>query len=166
MSWQRNFLFTKNNAVVIYCKANLLDLVLLEKLEKDCFPTNAFNRRLIKSLLINPKSVIIKAVTPSGKTVGDIIGVIKKENSIPVGRIFSLCVIEAYRKKGIATHLLKMMEEEFCLRGIKKIRLEVSTRNSVARLFYKRHGYLTTSSILSKFYNDGTDAIVMRKNFL
>jgi len=150
--------------VVNYCKANLLDLLAIEQLEKDCFPTEAFNRRLIKNLLINTKSVIIKATEPSGEIVGNIIGTTKRENCISVGRIFSLCVLDEYRKKGIATRLVQLLEEEFSLRGIKKIRLEVSTHNNIARMFYERHGYQMTNNILPNYYNDGTDGVVISKN--
>ena len=150
--------------MVNYCKANLLDLLAIEQLEKDCFPTEAFNRRLIKNLLINTKSVIIKATEPSEEIVGNIIGTTKRENCISVGRIFSLCVLDEYRKKGIATRLVQLLEEEFRLRDIRKIRLEVSTLNNGARTFYERLGYHTTSNILPHFYHDGTDAMVMRKD--
>ena len=150
--------------MVNYCKANLLDLLAIEQLEKDCFPTEAFNRRLIKNLLINTKSVIIKATEPSGEIVGNIIGTTKRENCISVGRIFSLCVLDEYRKKGIATRLVQLLEEEFSLRGIKKIRLEVSTHNNIARMFYERHGYQMTNNILPNYYNDGTDGVVISKN--
>ena len=147
-----------------YCKANLLDLLAIEQLEKDCFPTEAFNRHLIKNLLTNTKSVIIKATEPSVEIVGNIIGSTKRENCISVGRIFSLCVLDVYRKKGIATRLVRLLEEEFSLRGIKKIRLEVSIHNTIAQQFYKRLGYSMSTIVLPGFYNDGTDALVMFKN--
>ena len=150
--------------MVNYCKANLFDLLAIEQLEKDCFPTEAFNRRLIKNLLINTKSVIIKATEPSREIVGTIIGTTKRGNCISVGRIFSLCVLDEYRKKGIATRLVQLLEEEFSLRGIKKIRLEVSTHNNIARMFYERHGYQMTNNILPNYYNDGTDGVVISKN--
>jgi ribosomal protein S18 acetylase RimI-like enzyme len=149
---------------VNYCKANLLDLLAIEQLEKDCFPTEAFNRRLIKNLLINTKSFIIKATTPAEKIIGNIIGITRKENNVSVGRIFSLCVLGKYRKKGVASRLVQLLEEEFCLRDIKKIWLEVSTLNNVARAFYERLGYQVTSDILPHFYHDGTDACVMIKS--
>ena len=147
-----------------YCKATLLDLFALEQLEKDCFQAEAFSRRLIKNLLINTKSAVFKAAEPTGKIIGNIIGTTKKENSASVGRIFSLCVLAGHRKSGVATRLVQLLEEEFRLRGIRKIRLEVSTRNNVARTFYERLGYHTTSNILPHFYHDGTDAMVMRKD--
>ena len=147
-----------------YCKANLLDLLAIEQLEKDCFPTEAFSRRLIKNLFLSAKSVIIKATEPAGKVIGNIIGIIKKENSTSLGRIFSLCILDEYRKKGIATRLVQLLEEEFSLRGIKKIRLEVSTHNTIAQQFYKRLGYSMSTIVLPGFYNDGTDALVMFKN--
>ena len=152
--------------MVNYCKANLLDLFPIEQMEKDCFSAEAFNRHIIKNLLINPKSIIIKATTPSGKIIGNIIGITKKENNSPAGKIYSLCVLKKYRGKGIATHLVQLLEDEFYLHGIKKIKLEVSTSNTIAQRFYKRHGYRRTDVILPEFYNDGSDAFVMSKNLL
>lgn len=150
--------------MVNYCKASLLDLLAIEQLEKDCFPTEAFNRRLIKNLLINTKSFIIKATEPTGEIIGNIIGIIKKENSTSLGRIFSLCVLDDHRKNGIATSLVQHLEEEFYIRGIKKIRLEVSTHNNIARIFYERQGYQATTTIFRDYYHDGTAAMVMRKD--
>lgn len=150
--------------MVNYCKANLLDLLAIEQLEKDCFPTEAFSRRLIKNLFLSAKSVIIKATEPAGKVIGNIIGIIKKEHSTSLGRIFSLCILDEYRKKGIATRLVQLLEEEFSLRGIKKIGLEVSIHNTIAQQFYKRLGYSISTIVLPGFYNDSTDAFVMFKN--
>ena len=147
-----------------YCKATLLDLFALEQLEKDCFQAEAFSRRLIKNLLINTKSAVFKATEPTGKIIGNIIGTTKKENSASVGRIFSLCVLAGHRKSGVATRLVQLLEEEFRLRGIRKIRLEVSMRNNIALMFYERLGYQMTSDILPHFYHDGTSAMVMRKD--
>jgi ribosomal protein S18 acetylase RimI-like enzyme len=150
--------------VVEYCKTSLLDLFALEQLEKDCFQAEAFGRRLIKNLLVSPKSAVFKATEPTGKIIGNIIGTTKKEDSASVGRIFSLCVLAGHRKSGVATRLVQLLEEEFRLRGIRKIRLEVNTLNNVARTFYERLGYRTTSTVLPHFYHDGTDAMVMRKD--
>jgi len=150
--------------LVNYCKATLLDLFALEELEKDCFQAEAFSRRLIKNLLINTKSAVFKATEPTGKIIGNIIGTTKKENSASVGRIFSLCVLAGHRKSGVATRLVQHLEEEFRLRGIRKIRLEVSMRNNIARMFYERLEYQMTSDILPHFYHDGTSAMVMRKD--
>ncbi len=141
-----------------------MDLLAIEQLEKDCFPEEAFHRRLIKNLLVNPKSIVIKAITPSGKIIGNIIGITKKENNLLAGRIYSLCVLGKYREKGIATRLVQLMEEEFSLNGIKKIKLEVSTSNTIAQRFYKQLGYRRTDVILPKFYNDGSGALVMGKH--
>jgi ribosomal protein S18 acetylase RimI-like enzyme len=149
--------------VVRYCRANLLDLLFLERLERNCFADEAFSRRLIKNLLVNPRSVVFKATTPAGEIVGTIIGVFKKEQVILTGRIFSLCVLEPYRKSGIATHLLHLLEEECRFLKVGQIRLEVGVLNTVAQRFYVQQGYLQTPVILPGFYRDGTDALVMLK---
>lgn len=147
-----------------YCKANLLDLLAIEQLEKDCFPTEAFNRRLIKNLLVNANAVVYKATVPTGKTIGNIVGITKKENSASAGRIFSLCVLGEYRKKGVATQLVRLLEEAFRSRGIRHVNLEVSACNNTAQSFYKRCGYSMTQRVLANFYNDGSDACVMTKD--
>lgn len=149
--------------MVNYCRANLLDLLAIEQLEKDCFPSEAFSRRLIKNLLVNTKSFIVKATIPAEKIVGNIIGITRRENNVSVGRIFSLCVLEEYRKKGIASQLVWLIEEAFYSRGIREIRLEVSILNDTAQLFYKRCGYRMTRNVLKNFYHDGSDACVMIK---
>ncbi len=150
-----------------YSKASLLDLFALGQLEEACFPTEAFSRCLIKNLLVSAHAVVFKATEatePTEGIVGNIIGTTKKENSLSVGRIFSLCVLAGHRKHGVATRLVQLLEEEFRLRDIWKIRLEVGVRNDIARAFYERLGYHTTSNILPHFYHDGTDAMVMRKD--
>lgn len=81
-----------------------------------------------------------------------------------IGRIFSLCVSNEFRKKGIAFRLVKLLEEEFFLRGIKQIHLEVHALNTTAHSFYKRCGYCMTHHILPHFYHDGSDAYVMIKD--
>jgi ribosomal-protein-alanine N-acetyltransferase len=148
-----------------YDRANLLDLSVLACIEKECFPEDAFSLRLLKNLLTNAKSVIIKVTTPSGKIIGNIIGVRKKENNKTIGRICSLCVLKKYRKKGVGVQLLQLLQEAFCKSGITEVRLEVSTHNEAAKQLYKRSGYQMTNTILRNYYNDGTDAVVMRKNF-
>ncbi len=149
--------------MVHYGKANLLDLLSLERLEQTCFAGEAFSRRLIKNHLVNPRAIVFKATAPTGEIVGNIIGVLKKERGILTGRIFSLCVLESYRKGGVAAHLLHLLEEEWHLLNVGQFRLEVGVLNTVAQRFYLRHGYLQTATILPGFYRNGTDALIMLK---
>ena len=132
-------------------------------MEKECFTTEAFNRRLIKNLLSSPQAHVFKATTPSGKIVGNIIGVTHCVGGQTAGRMFSLCVSKEFRKKGIACRLVTLLEDEFCLRGIKQIHLEVNALNTTAHSFYLRCGYSMTARVLPDFYHDGSDAYVMTK---
>ena len=65
--------------MVRYDKANLLDLLSLERLEQTCFAGEAFSRRLIKNHLVNPSAVVFKATASWGEIIGNIIGVLKKK---------------------------------------------------------------------------------------
>lgn len=149
--------------MIHYCKANLLDLFSIEHLERTCFLGEAFRQRLIKNLLSSPKSIVMKATLHPDAMVGNIIGIVKKVNGKGVGRVFSLCVLEEHRKKGIATGLIQRLEEDFFTSGVKKITLEVNVRNTAAQRFYQRHGYRTAPAVLPNFYRDGSDALVMSK---
>lgn len=149
--------------MMTYSRASLLDLPALERIEKDCFTTEAFPRRLIKNLLMNPKSIVIKVTLPTGKIIGNIIGVTQRAGEESVGRIFSLSVLTEYQKKGFATKLVRLIEEEFVLRGVKRIKLEVHIHNITAQQFYKRLCYSMSTIVLPGFYSDGTDALVMVK---
>ncbi|MEK7297789.1 MAG: hypothetical protein AAB069_07785 [Planctomycetota bacterium] len=43
-----------------------MDLLSLERLERSCFAGEAFSRRLIKNLLVNPRAVVFKATAAAG----------------------------------------------------------------------------------------------------
>lgn len=66
------------------------------------------------------------------------------------------------RKQGIATAMLTLVENELRKIGIKKIFLEVSTNNLPALNLYKNNGF-TQISVRKKYYDDGSDAILMEK---
>jgi len=80
-------------------------------------------------------------------------------------RILSLCVLDEYRKKGIAIRLVQLIEEEFSSRDIKKVKLEVNTNNTDAQHFYKHCGYLKSPAVLHNYYRDGSNAHVMTNDF-
>ncbi len=55
--------------------------------------------------------------------------------------IFDVVVTEAYRKRNIATHLIKCAEDYAAQIGIRTVRLNVLTRNEAALGAYHKAGY-------------------------
>ncbi|MEM4666480.1 MAG: GNAT family N-acetyltransferase, partial [Thermofilum sp.] len=79
-----------------------------------------------------------------------------------VGHVHSIAVDPQFRKKGVGRAL---MEETFRMlreRGVKSVVLEVSIANEAGISFWKSLGF-SPVGIRKRFYLDGTDAIIMRK---
>lgn len=77
-------------------------------------------------------------------------------------RLYSLAVRAEDARRGLGTWLLKACENAARHRGCADIRLEVRADRQTAILFYKERGYCE-GEIKLGFYEDGSDAVVMRK---
>ncbi len=55
--------------------------------------------------------------------------------------LYGFRVREAYRSRGIGTHLMKIVEEDLQKRGFHAVTLNVARDNNRARQLYERHGY-------------------------
>jgi ribosomal-protein-alanine N-acetyltransferase len=80
------------------------------------------------------------------------------------GHIISLAVEKKYRRKGVGSQLEKTATKIFKKYNVKKIKLEVRSKNHGARKFYKKMGF-HQQEFLEKYYEDLEDAILMEKNF-
>lgn len=78
------------------------------------------------------------------------------------GRIFSLAVDPAFRKRGVAAALLQRALDLYRSEGIPAVRLEVRVDNAPAQALYRRFGFEAVGR-LPGYYSDGTDALVMRR---
>jgi len=94
---------------------------------------------------------------------GDIIGYVMTTIEWGNGHIVSIAVDKNHRNKGIGTLLLNAVEEYlFTKCNVKYIVLEVRFNNTNARNFYYKRGY-RDKRLLPKYYDDGSDAILMIK---
>ena len=75
--------------------------------------------------------------------------------------LVSIAVHPDSRKRGVATALLKVLEQRLLKDEI--IRLEVRRSNEAAISFYLKHGFVRTDEMLD-YYADGEDAIIMEKS--
>jgi RimJ/RimL family protein N-acetyltransferase len=67
-----------------------------------------------------------------------------------VGFIYDLFVSEPFRRRGIATQAMRLLEQEALRLGLKSLSLHVFGYNSAARSLYEGLGYETTNINMSK----------------
>jgi ribosomal-protein-alanine N-acetyltransferase len=104
----------------------------------------------------NPDLCIVAEV--NGRIAGYVISRI-----LPgIGDLASLAVNPAYRRCGIGTALLDAIERRVKAYGVNEINLEVRKTNLIGLTFWQNMGF-SPFGTLSGFYEDGEDAIRMRK---
>ena len=80
------------------------------------------------------------------------------------GELMNLCVDEAFRRQGFARKLLAHMVGKMRDKGVKRIFLEVRSRNIPARRLYLSEGYAEVG--LRKDYYGDDDAVLMMKKLM
>ena len=126
---------------------------LLDKLfeiEEQCFDEEAFTKRQIAYLLTDYNTIAL-AAKANNDLAGFIITQIELENNTLFGHIITINVAGKYRRKGIATEMLKEIEVLLRQKGILECHLEVREDNSAALKLYQNSGYLKVSR-LEKYY--------------
>lgn len=82
-----------------------------------------------------------------------------------LGHIITIDVLAEYRRSGIGSRLLAAAEERLLAAGCSGIVLEAAVDNETALAFYHRHGFSQFNKV-ERYYPNGTDAAVLRKDLL
>lgn len=135
--------------------ANWRDLGALRRLEKICFPKDAWPLLDLIGVLSLPNVVRLKALQED-HLIGFIAG---EKKSSALGWIATIAVLPDFRRQGIASTLLKDCEGQM---GVQRIRLCVRLGNTGAIRLYEGFGYQRVD-VWPKYYQDGTDALVFEK---
>jgi ribosomal-protein-alanine acetyltransferase len=128
---------------------------LLDKLyeiEGQCFDQEAFTKRQIAYLLTDYNTIGLVAKANSD-LAGFIISQVETENNTLYGHVITINVAPTYRRKGIASKMLKEMEEILKKKGITECRLEVREDNTAALKLYQNSGYRKIGR-LEKYYSN------------
>lgn len=134
------------------------DISSIFELEKVCF-SDPWSKRMFVDGFSSPyfHGVLIEE---DGRIIAYACQSVLFENA----EINNVAVSPAKRKKGLATRLMDAMEEEAKKRGAEYSFLEVRSSNEPALALYKKRGYQPLF-VRARYYPDGEDAIVMKKNF-
>ncbi len=132
---------------------------MLVRLEER-FPTDRLSRANLGRLMRHGHASVW-VCEQDGVLAGNAVVLYRRGTS--VARLYSLVVHPNYLRRGIARALLAAAESGAGKRGCRDFRLEVRPDNLPAIRLYRNGGYAVTG-IAGKFYEDGTDALRMRKN--
>ena len=137
--------------------ANWRDLGALRRLERECFPLDAWPLLDLMGVLSLPSVVRLKAVK-NGEMLGFVAGDIRASKDI--AWIATIAVRPAHQRRGIATALLSACEARL---SVSKIRLSVRVGNKSAISLYEGLGYRRVG-LWSAYYQDRSDALVFEKS--
>ena len=146
--------------MIKYRLASKEDFDEVQKIENECFKEPYSTEDLHYEFEKNPVNKIIIA-EDEGKVVGFIDFLITFNSST----IMQVAVTNEYRGKGIATHLMSVMENSFPKNIddlVETITLEVRESNVAAKNLYLKNGYEIVV-VKKNYYKDGENAIYMLK---
>lgn len=134
----------------------LLDLPAVWRLNRACFPKDAYDLITLFNMSVMPRLTRLKAVA-DGRIIGYVAGEINKQEGC--GWIITIGVHPDFTGNGIGASLLA--EAERALRT-PRVRLTVRRSNARAIALYERAGYKWVSTY-RRYYHDGEDGLVMEK---
>ena len=145
-------------------KASLDDFERIIELENTCFTSElAYTRRQLRYLLTKANSTVF--VETTNTIVRGFIIILYRKGTRVAG-IETINVDPAFRKQGVGLRLLNAAEEDIRKKGMRKIRLEVSTTNHAAIMLYKNGGFKKIAFLKNYYlydHDDSRDAIRMVK---
>ncbi len=147
----------------------------LWRIDQQCFaPGISYSRLELATYLQRPGAFVL-VVAPSQldalneastkdqrPTLGFVVAEI---GSRGYGHIITIDVLPPARRVGVGSQLLRGAEERLRAAACHAVVLETAVDNKAALSFYKRHHYAVIKT-LPRYYANGVDAFVMKKDLL
>ncbi|MEN9542641.1 MAG: hypothetical protein RJB54_287 [Actinomycetota bacterium] len=145
--------------MITYREMISLDIPVLAGLEKEIYPESPWSAAQFREELSGvPRTRKYLVALENQKIVG--YGGVALAGD--VADIHTLTVIPSFRRKGIATQMLKELESWAISKGIKDFMLEMREGNLEAQPLYEKYGYQVISR-RDNYYAPGVHALIMRK---
>jgi len=140
------------------------DYPALFKLDQACFaPGIAWSKTELEYFLKYPGNLSIVAENEAGRIVGFAIAGRQRRQGALLGRLITIDVDQALRRRGVGHRLLEEIEAQLRGIGATAVLLEVAVDNTVAQEFYVQHGFARTGRIPG-YYLGRIDALAMEKH--
>ena len=134
------------------------DFETLYAIDQACYPRGiAYSKRSLRWFLAVPGADCIVA-EPGGRIAGFILC----EAAGPYAHIITIDVLEAFRRSGVGSALLREAERRLVKRGVRAVELETAQDNDAAIAFWQKHGY-RTRGVYKRYYLGRVDALAMAK---
>lgn len=149
-------------------RAREQDFESLHAIDQACYPPAvAYTRGELRWYLSLPGAEcmvaeLTKRTPRNSRAQRKIVGFVVSVSRESYGHIVTMDVLEAHRRKGVASALLRRMESKMRRGGIREVCLETATNNEAAIAFWKKHGY-RSHGVLPNYYPNRVDAYVMSK---
>lgn len=143
-------------------RANHADIPVISAIEEALFP-DAWDENGFRDVLMYFPSTFFVA-EKADLLVGFVCAGIEDTGSEIYGHLLNIASAPTHRKQGIGSRLLQRVEFECLVNGCSAMQLEVRPSNKQAQQFYSRNSY-SQVFVLSEYYNNGEDAILMMKSF-
>ena len=149
----------------------------LWRIDQKCFaPGISYSRLELATYLQRPGAFVLVADSSEVDTICEsssrgqpartAVGFIVAEaGSRGHGHIITIDVLDHARRAGIGSQLLHAAEERLRAASCHSVVLETAVDNTAAVSFYKRHRYNVIKT-LPRYYSNGVDAFVMKKDLL
>ena len=141
--------------------AKIDKLKILYEIEDKCFGEDVFPEDYLAYLLSVPNSISLIARV-NEEIAGFIIGLFYNHERKIIGHVYTLDVSPEYRRRSVGSRLLNELERIFAEKGIHTCYLETHLDDTVARSFYRKHGY-AEAEMLKDYYAKGKHGIRLRK---
>ena len=141
----------------------LMDVPTVHTLESQLFPADAWPLDMFLAEIVHPtRGYIVLETVPEGSSETEIIGYAGVMSIAETADVQTIAIAPHHEGKGYGRALLDFLTREARARGAEQILLEVRADNPRAQDLYQRNGYQQIH-VRRGYYNDGVDAIIMRK---
>jgi [ribosomal protein S18]-alanine N-acetyltransferase len=139
------------------------DFPMLFALDQACFPPGiVWSKAELQYFLKYPGNIAVVAQDEAGRIAGFAIAGKLLRRGAMLGRLITIDVDPAHRRRGVGQMLLEEMEQLLHQAGATAVLLEVAVDNTAAQAFYARHGFARTGRIPG-YYLGRIDALAMEK---
>ena len=144
----------------------------LWRIDQQCFaPGISYSRLELAAYLQRPGAFVVVAdsserpVNESQSSAAAVGFIVAETGSRGTGHIITIDVLPGARGAGIGSRLLRTAEDRLRALRCQSVILETAVDNLSALSFYKRHRY-TVIKTLPRYYSNGVDAFVLKKDLL
>jgi len=139
------------------------DFTVLYALDQACFaPGISWSKAELRYFLKYPGNAGIVAEDPARRIVGFAIAGMERRRGALLGRLITIDVDPALRRRGVGHLLLAEVERQLRGAGVASVLLEVAVDNTGAQAFYESHGFRRIGRIPG-YYLGRIDALAMEK---